>query len=103
LITALQDRATDMLQGVPKGVTYEETLEALEDIFGDQHLAALYRSQLKSRTQGVGQSLQEFATAIEQLAHQAYPALFKDYIWRKAGKAFSDEVEDSAIKIQLLL
>jgi hypothetical protein len=74
-------------------VTYEETLGALQDIFGDQHLAASYRSQLKSRTQGVGESLQKFATAIEHLAH----------IRREAGKAFADEVEDSAIKIQLLL
>jgi hypothetical protein len=30
LITALQDRANDVLHGVPKGATYEETLEALE-------------------------------------------------------------------------
>jgi hypothetical protein len=35
-----QGWATDMLHGVPKEVTYEETLEALEDRFGDQHLAA---------------------------------------------------------------
>jgi hypothetical protein len=31
--------------------------------------------QLKARTQGVGNSLQEFATAVEQLAHRTYPAL----------------------------
>jgi hypothetical protein len=44
LITALQGRATDVLHGVPKCAIYEETLEALEDRFGDQHLAADYGS-----------------------------------------------------------
>jgi hypothetical protein len=103
LITAMQGHATHELHGVLKKATYEETLGALEDRFGDQHLAAAYRSQLKSRTQGVGESLQEFATAIEQLAHCAYPALPENHIRREAGKAFENVVQDPAIKIQLLL
>jgi hypothetical protein len=70
LITALQGRGTDVLRGVPKGKTYEETLEVLEDRFGEQHLTAA-KSQLKTTTQGVKESLQEFATAVEQTAHRA--------------------------------
>jgi hypothetical protein len=53
LITAFQGWATDVLHRVPKGATNEETLEALEDRFRDQHLAVAYCSQLKMRTQGV--------------------------------------------------
>jgi flagellar motility protein MotE (MotC chaperone) len=49
---------------------YEETIEALEDRFEDQHLADAYRSQLNTRNQKAGESLQEFATATEQLAHR---------------------------------
>jgi hypothetical protein len=64
LITALQGRATDVLHGVQKGATCEETFEAMEDRFGGQHIASEYRSQLKKRTQGVGESFQEFATAV---------------------------------------
>jgi hypothetical protein len=75
-----------MLHGVPKGATYVEILQALEDGFGDQHLAAEYRSQLKTRTQGVGESLQEFAIAIQHLAHRVYPALPEAHIRREAGK-----------------
>jgi hypothetical protein len=75
----------------------------LEDHFGDQHLAAAYRSQLKTRTQKAGESLQEFATAIKQLAHGAYPALPEDHVRKEAGRAFTDGVEDPDIKIQLLL
>jgi hypothetical protein len=35
-------------------------------------------SQLKLRTQGARESLQEFITAIKQLAHRAYPTLCKE-------------------------
>jgi hypothetical protein len=55
LIT-LQGWATDVLYGVPKGATFEEAIKAMEGHFGDQLLAAAYRSQLKTRTQGVGES-----------------------------------------------
>jgi hypothetical protein len=97
-ITALQALATDILHRVPKGATYEETLEAQEDRFKDQHLATAYRSQLQLRTQSVVESLQEFGTAIKQLAHCTYLALPEDHIGRDAGKAFAP-----IIKTQLLL
>jgi hypothetical protein len=47
--------------------------------------------------------MQEFATAVEQLAHRAYPTLPEDHIRREADKVFADGVENPAIKIQLLL
>jgi hypothetical protein len=68
LIAALQGWGCDVLHWVPTGAKYEEAIEALEDRFGDQHLAAAYRSQLKARTQRAGESPQKFATAIGQLA-----------------------------------
>jgi hypothetical protein len=46
LITSLQGRATDVLHGILKSATYEETLQALDERFGDQHFAAAFRSQL---------------------------------------------------------
>jgi hypothetical protein len=58
LIVALQGGASDVLHGIPKGPNYEEILETLKDIFGGQHLDAKYRTQLKTRTQRVGESLQ---------------------------------------------
>jgi hypothetical protein len=100
LITTLQGRATDVLHGIPKGRIFEETLEVLQDCFGDQYLAAAYLSHLISKTHGVGESLQEVTTAAKQLAYRAYPALQEDHIRREAGKAFADGVEDPAIKIQ---
>jgi hypothetical protein len=103
LITALKGRALDVLYGIPTSTTYEETLQALEDRFGDQHFSAAYRCQLTTGTQKAGASLQDFATAIEQLAHRAYPTLPEDHIRRETGRAFAYGVKDSDIKIQLLL
>jgi hypothetical protein len=54
-------------------------------------------------TQKAGKSLQDFATAIEQLAHRAYPTLPEANIRRGAGRAFADGVEDQDIKISLLI
>jgi hypothetical protein len=81
----------------------EETLQTLQDHFRGQHFATDYRCQLTTRTQRARESLQDFATAIEQLAHRAYSTLLKDHIWREAGKAFAYRVEDPNIKIQVLL
>jgi hypothetical protein len=52
LIITLQGQTTSMLHRVLKGTTNEETLEALEESFGDQHLAAAYCSQLKTKDPG---------------------------------------------------
>jgi hypothetical protein len=80
-----------------------DTLQTIEDRFGDQHFAASYRCQLTTRTQKAGKSLQDFATDIEQLAHRAYPTLSEDHMRREAGKSFSKWLRDPDIKIQLLL
>jgi hypothetical protein len=102
LITALKGRVADVLHGIPTNATYGETLQALDDRFGDQHFAATYRCQL-TRTQRVGETLQDFAMAGEQLAHRAYPTLPEDHVGREARKTFAYGVGDPDIKIQLLL
>jgi hypothetical protein len=103
LITALQGRAADVIHGIPINATYEATLQTLEDRFGDEHFAVAYRSQLNSRRQRAGESWQEFAIAIEQLAHRAYPTLPEEYIKQESGRAFVDGVEDPDTQNQLQL
>jgi hypothetical protein len=92
-----------VLYGIPTNAAYEETLQVLEHRFGDKHFAAAFRSQLKTRTQIAGESLQDFATAIEQLAHRAYPTPPEDHIRREVGKTFADGVEDHKIRVPLLI
>jgi hypothetical protein len=64
LITVLEGWSSDVLHGVLKGATYEETLEDLEDRFGDHNFTSGFRRQLKTRSQGVGEFLQEFVTTV---------------------------------------
>jgi hypothetical protein len=99
----LKGRAADLLAGIPINMPYEDTLQTLEDRFRDQHFAAAYRCQLSARKQKAGESLQEFATANELLAHRTYPTLPEDHIGREAAKAFAHGVDNHDIIIQLLL
>jgi hypothetical protein len=75
---------------------------ALRDRFGYCQLAAAYRSQLKARVQTSGEILQEFAAAVEQLAHQAL-GLSVSFIQTEAAQAFIDGVRDREVKQHLLM
>jgi hypothetical protein len=75
------------LQEVPKGAMCKEVTGALKGQFRDQHLAAVYCSQLKIRIQHTGESLQEFAIAVKQLTHHAFPAQ-DDHVNVRAQKVF---------------
>jgi hypothetical protein len=66
LFVTLQDQVSDVLHRVLKEVY--ETIKAIEDSFGDQHLVRAYHNQLMTRNQCSGESLQEFATAVKQVA-----------------------------------
>jgi hypothetical protein len=79
-----------------------KSIQALEGRFGDQHFAAAFRSQLKTKTQSAGESLQEFAMAVEQLAHRTHITLPEDHIRREAEESFADGVE-GGIKVTLLI
>jgi hypothetical protein len=101
LSAALQVRVWDVLHEVPKGATYE-TIKAPEDCFGDQNLAVVSRTQLKTSTQLVGESLQELATATEYLAHYTFPVPPEEHVLWKAGEAFIDRIIDPYIKYTYL-
>jgi hypothetical protein len=64
------------------------------------------RSVLKSakdKDQRVGESLQELATAVDQLAHRASPGVPDDQVRRKADKAFGNGTGDRSVKRKLFL
>jgi hypothetical protein len=99
----LQGQAADILHSVPAEESYEDIVGAVQYRFGDHQLAATYQSQLKARVQTSGETLQEFATAIEQLAHWALVGLPIGYIQTKAAHAFIDGVRDRVVKQHLLM
>jgi len=72
---ALQGKALEILQNIPesKQEDYYSLTNALELRYGTKHLTLVYRSQLKSRLQGLSETLQEFGTEVGRLTRLAYP------------------------------
>ncbi|GFU37012.1 CCHC-type domain-containing protein [Nephila pilipes] len=68
LVASLRGSATEVLQGIPAGnLTDLTTIErALESRFGDSHLTQFYRTELKTRRQKPGESLQVLAADVER-------------------------------------
>jgi kynurenine formamidase len=76
---------------------------ALRHRFGDHQLAAANRSQFKARIWTSGEALQEFAPAVEQLAHRALVGLPLAFIQTEAAHTFIDSVRDQEVKQHLLM
>ncbi|GBM42713.1 hypothetical protein AVEN_219159-1 [Araneus ventricosus] len=66
--------AAEVLQGIPADKLKDlKTIEkALESRFGDSHLSQFYYTELKTRSQKPGESLQELAADVERLKSLAY-------------------------------
>ncbi|GBM55007.1 hypothetical protein AVEN_238937-1 [Araneus ventricosus] len=67
LVAALRVSAAEVLQGIPSDkLTDLTTIEnALEAQFADSHLTQFYRTELKTRRQKPGESLQVLAADVE--------------------------------------
>jgi hypothetical protein len=92
LISASNDPAAHILYGVPTGAMYEEVTEVLENRYSDHYLEAVFHSQLKRRTQLIGESLQKLAAAIDHLAHHAHVEPPKHLISKEATRAFAERI-----------
>nr|XP_023016552.1 uncharacterized protein LOC111505893 [Leptinotarsa decemlineata] len=75
LILALRGKASEILQNISvnRQKDYEALVSALEVRYGSEHLQQVYQAQLKVRTQGPSESLQEFGAEVERLVRLAYP------------------------------
>jgi hypothetical protein len=62
-----------------------------------------YLCQLIAKTQLKGESLQEFATVLKQVAHWAPIGLPKHFIHREAAYVLVDGIRDRKVKQQLLM
>ncbi|GBM05253.1 hypothetical protein AVEN_83857-1 [Araneus ventricosus] len=67
LVTSLRGSAAEFLQGIPSDkLTDLTTIEnALEARFGDSHITQFYRTELKTRWQKPGESLQVLSADVE--------------------------------------
>ncbi|GBM71343.1 hypothetical protein AVEN_4653-1, partial [Araneus ventricosus] len=74
LVASLRGSAAEALQGIPADKLTDPTTteKALESRFGDSHLTQFYRTELKTRLQNPGESLQVLAADKERLMSLAY-------------------------------
>ncbi|GBN88959.1 hypothetical protein AVEN_168373-1 [Araneus ventricosus] len=96
LVTSLRGSAVEVLQGIPADkLTDLTTIEkALESRFGDSHLTQFYRTELKTRRQKPGESLQELAADVERLMSLAYAECPLDVRESLAAQYFVDAIRD---------
>ncbi|GBM66543.1 Retrovirus-related Pol polyprotein from transposon 297 [Araneus ventricosus] len=96
LVASLRGSAAEILQGIPADkLTDLTTIEkALESRFGDSHLTQFYRTELKTRRQKPGESLQELAADVERLMSLAYAECPLDVRDSLAAQYFLDAIRD---------
>ncbi|GBM43681.1 hypothetical protein AVEN_251393-1 [Araneus ventricosus] len=96
LVASLRGSAAEVLQGIPSDkLTDLTTIEnALEAGFGDSHLTQFYRTELKTRRQKPGDSLQVLAADVERLMSLAYAECPQDVQESLAAQYFVDAIID---------
>ncbi|GBO21748.1 hypothetical protein AVEN_246829-1 [Araneus ventricosus] len=96
LVASLRGTAAEVLQGIPSDkLTDLMTIEnALEARFGDSHLTQFYRTELKTRRQKPGESLQVLAADVERLMSLAYAECPQDVRDSLAAQYFVDAIRD---------
>ncbi|GBN70184.1 Retrovirus-related Pol polyprotein from transposon 297 [Araneus ventricosus] len=96
LVASLRGSAAEGLQGIPSDkLTDLMTIDnALEARFGDSHLTQFYRTELKTRRQKPGESLQVLAADVERLMSLAYAECPQDVRDSLAAQYFVDAIRD---------
>ncbi|GBM70959.1 hypothetical protein AVEN_112009-1 [Araneus ventricosus] len=96
LVASLRGSAAEVLQAIPSDkLTDLMTIEnALEARFGDSHLTQFYRTELKTRRQKPGESLQVLAADVVRLMSLAYTECPQDVRDILASQYFVDAIRD---------
>ncbi|GBL91046.1 hypothetical protein AVEN_70446-1, partial [Araneus ventricosus] len=105
LVASLRGSAAEVLQGIPADkLTDLTTIEkALESRFGDSHLTQFYRTELKTRRQKPGESLQVLAADVERLMSLAYAECPLDVQESLAAQYFVDAIRDEETQLSTRL
>ena len=76
-------------------------VQKLKERFGSENRAEVFRSQLKSRSKGKGETTAELAQAIRKLTRQAYPQVSLDVVEALSVDHFIDALPESEIRLRL--
>lgn len=73
--------------------------EALQHCFRHHHQSEVYRSRLKKRTQGRGETLTQLVQDVEVLLRRSCPAVPEELIKVLAREFFVDVLQDQQLQI----
>ncbi|KAF8766552.1 Gypsy retrotransposon integrase-like protein 1 [Argiope bruennichi] len=96
LVASFRGSSAEVLQGIPAGNWADLTTieRALKFRFGDIRLTKFYRTELKTRWQKLGESLQVLAADVERLMSLAYAECPLDIRESLAAQYFVDAIRD---------
>ena len=80
---------------------YQSLVQKLTERYGSENRAELFRSQLKSRVKGKGETTAQLAQAIRKLTRQAYPKVSVDVVEALAVDHFLDALPEVQIRLRL--
>ncbi|XP_069969144.1 citron rho-interacting kinase-like [Bactrocera oleae] len=104
LFVALKESAAKILQIIPncEVSSYETLMGALERRHGSEHRKQIFQIELRNRRQKANESLQEFSTEIERLAHLAYAHKSVEYIEDTKISTFVNGIRDNTTRFAAL-
>lgn len=80
---------------------YRSLVQKLTERYGSENRAEVFRSQLKSRVRGKGETIAELAQSIRKLTRQAYPKVSIDMVEVLALDHFTDALPETEIRMRL--
>ena len=80
---------------------YQSLVQKLTERYGSENRAEVFRSQLKSRVKGKGETTAQLAQAIRKLTRQAYPKVSVDVVEALAVDHFLDALPEVQIRLRL--
>ena len=80
---------------------YDSLVQKLTERYGSENRAEVFRSQLKSRVKGKGETTAQLAQAIRKLSRQAYPKVSLDVVEALAVDHFVDALPEAQIRLPL--
>ncbi|XP_067620078.1 early endosome antigen 1-like [Eurosta solidaginis] len=96
LFVALKGPAAEILQTIPEYErnSYEALMAAVERRYGSEHRKQIYQIELQNRYQKANETLQEFVSDIERLAHLANADAPVEYTERVKIQSFINGIRD---------
>ena len=80
---------------------YDSLAQRLTERYGSENRAEVFRSQLKSRVKGKGETTAQLAQAIRKLTRQAHPTVTLDVVEALAVDHFADALPEAQIRLRL--